>query len=122
MTSARRQLARVAVDDDTWRRFRQVALLRDLSIAEYLGRLVQRELRRRADRLVAGVTADQPPCEQALVALADLRQAIDELDQVAGRLARSAITHGGSWRDVASSLRLTPDAAQRFYGAAGERR
>src|SRR3954465_7426150 len=98
MTAAARQLARVAVDDETWRRFRQVAIVRDLSMAEYLGQLVRRELRRRADRLVTGVSPDQPPHEQALVALGDLRQAIDELDQIAGRLARSAIAHGGSWR------------------------
>src|SRR3954469_4405254 len=112
MTTAARQLARVAVDDESWRRFRQVAIVRDLSIAEYLGRLVRRELSRRADRLVAGVSPDQAPHEQALVALADLRQGIDELDQVAGRLARTAVAHGGSWRDVASSLRLSPERAQ----------
>src|SRR4051812_5506461 len=115
MTAAPRQLARIAVDDETWRRFRQIAIVRDLSIAEYLGRLVQRELNRRADRLVAGVSSDQPARDQALVALADLRRAIDELDDVAGRLARSAVRHGGSWADVASSLRLSPDAAEQAY-------
>jgi hypothetical protein len=115
MTPAARQLARIAVDDETWRSFRQVAILRDLSITEYLGRLVQRELRRRADRLIAGVSPDQHPQEQALVALADLRLAIDELDEVAGRLARSAVANGASWRDVASSLRLSSDAARQAY-------
>jgi hypothetical protein len=115
MTRAGRQLARVAVDDETWRHFRQVAIVRDLSIAEYLGRLVRCELARRAERFVAGVSSDQPPEEQALVALADLRRAIAELDDIAGRLARSAIAQGGSWRDVASSLRLSAEAAQRAY-------
>jgi hypothetical protein len=115
MTSAARQPARVAVDDETWRQFRQVAIVRDLSIAEYLGQLVRHELSRRADRLVAGVSSGQPPQEQALVALADLRQAIDELDGIAGRLARCAVARGGSWRDVASSLRLSPEAARRAY-------
>src|SRR3954451_3278847 len=83
--------------------------------SRHVGRVVQAELRRRADRLVAGVSPDQPPHEQALVALADLRQAIDELDQIAGRLARSAVAHGAPWPDVASSLRLPPERAQRAY-------
>src|SRR5436305_1195536 len=39
MTAGARQLARIAVDDETWRRFRQVAIIRHVSIAEYLGRL-----------------------------------------------------------------------------------
>ena len=43
------------------------------------------------------------------------RASIDELDDIAGRLARSANQLGGSWRDVASSLRLTEDAARRAY-------
>lgn len=118
MARAPRQLARVAVDDQTWRRFRQVAVVRDISIAAYLGRLVERELRRRADRPLAAVAPDQLDRDQALTALADLREAIDELDDLAGRLARSAIAHGGSWRDVGSSLRLLPHVAQRAYGRA----
>jgi hypothetical protein len=48
--------------------------------------------------------------EQALAALAAVRASIDELDAIAGRLARAAVAHGGSWDDVAGSLR--PDRAQ----------
>ena len=43
MTMPARQLARVAVDDETWRAFRQAALTRDVSIAAYLAELVERE-------------------------------------------------------------------------------
>jgi hypothetical protein len=107
----------VAVDDETWRRFRQAALARDASIAAYLGDLVERELRRRGGRQIADVSVDQPPRDQAVVALADVRQAIDDLDKIAGRLARSAIAHGGSWSDVGSKLRLSAEDARRAYGA-----
>jgi hypothetical protein len=90
MPRAARQLAGVAVDDDTWRRFRQAGLLRDLSVAAYLGQLVERERRRRASRAVGEAATQQPSRDQALRALNDVCQAIDELDQIAGRLARTA--------------------------------
>src|SRR4051812_43244484 len=112
-----RQAARVRVDDATWQRFRQAALLRGVSVSAYLGELVERELRRRAGRPLDAVAPEQPPAEQALFALADLRLAIDELDQVAGRLARSAVRHGGSWSDVGTSLRLSPREAEKAYSA-----
>jgi hypothetical protein len=60
------------------------------------------------------------PADAALVALVDVRQAIDELDEIVGRLARSAVVHGGSWRHVGSSLRIAPDAAARAYGRPAE--
>jgi hypothetical protein len=59
-----------------------------------------------------------PEGEQALAALAAVRASIDELDAIAGRLARSAVAHGGSWDDVAGSLRLDPDCAKAAYGGA----
>lgn len=37
------------------------------------------------------------------------------LDDIAGRLARSAVEHGGSWEDVASSLGLNRQAARKAY-------
>jgi hypothetical protein len=46
---------------------------------------------------------------------------LDQLDELRERrferrrLTRSANQLGGSWRDVASSLRLTEDAARRAY-------
>lgn len=109
------QLARVAVSADTWTTFRQAALTQGISVAAYLGRLVEREVGRRQGRDVAGVSLDVPEPDQALAALAEVRASIDELDQIAGRLARSATAHGASWGDVASSLRLRPDQARRAY-------
>jgi hypothetical protein len=44
-----------------------------------------------------------------------VRAAIDELDDIAGRLARSANEQGGSWRDIASSLRLSEEATCSAY-------
>jgi hypothetical protein len=112
-----RQAARVRVDDATWQRFRQAALLRGVSVSAYLGELVERELRRRAGRPLDAVALEQPPADQAIAALAELRLAINELDDVAGRLARSAIAHGGSWADITSSLRLSPRQAEEAYSA-----
>jgi hypothetical protein len=111
------QVARVAVDDDHWLAFRQAALARGISVSAYLGRLVDAELRRRKGRPVASVTPDAPASDQALAALTEVRASIDELDTIAGRLACSAVAHGASWRDIASSLRLTPDQAEAAYQA-----
>src|SRR3954471_428069 len=111
---SRNQVARVAVDAATWRAFRQAALVRGISVAAYLGKLVEDELRRRKVGPV-DVDAEQPPAAQTLAALAAVRSSIDELDDIAGRLARSAVEHGGSWKDVASSLRLTQQAARAAY-------
>jgi hypothetical protein len=80
-------------------------LAQGISVAAYLGRLVDAEVRRRGGRPVSGVDAGAPPAEQAIFALAEVRASIDELDGIAGRLARAAIEHGGAWHDVASSLR-----------------
>jgi hypothetical protein len=107
--------ARVAVDAQTWRAFRQAALVRGIPVSTYLGKLVADELRRRKAGPV-DVEIEQPPADQALAALAAVRSSIDELDDIAGRLARSAFEHGGSWGDIASSLRITQDAARRAYG------
>jgi hypothetical protein len=107
----------VAVADEQWVVFRQAALAQGVSVSGYLGRLVERELRRRAGRHVAGISVEQLEPEQALVALAEARASIDELDAIAGRLARSAIAQGASWADVASSLRLSRGAAQAAYSS-----
>src|SRR4051794_34030993 len=106
--------ARVAVDDQTWRAFRQAAIVRGISVSAYLGKLVTDELRRRKAGPV-DIDSEQPPADQALAALAAVRSWIDELDDIAGRLARSALEHGGSWKDVASSLHLTQQAARHAY-------
>lgn len=110
------QVSRVAVDDETWMAFRQAALVRGISVSAYLGTLVELELKRRAGRAVAGVEPEAPPDEQAIAALTEVRASIDELDQIAGRLARSAVEHGGSWDDVATALRIGETQARAAYG------
>jgi hypothetical protein len=109
------QLARVAVTPETWTAFRHAALTQGISIAAYLGRLVEREVDRREDRQVAGIALDAPEPDQALLALEEVRASIDELDQIAGRLARSAATQGAPWEDIGSTLRLSADRARRAY-------
>ena len=109
------QLARVAVPPETWTAFRQAAIAQGVSVAAYLGRLVEAEVRRRASREVAGVSVELAEPDQALAALAEVRASIDELDHSAGRLARAATAHGGTWGDVGSSLRLSAEAARRAY-------
>jgi len=80
-----------------------------------LVKLVQSELGRRKTSPLAVADAQQPEADQALAALTAVRLAIDELDDIAGRLARSAVEQGGSWEEVASSLRLTQQAVRNAY-------
>lgn len=110
------QVARVAVDEEGWLAFRQAALIRGISVSEYLGRLVQAELKRRSGREVAEITPETPAAEQTLVALAEVRASIDELDGIAARLARSAIDHGSTWEEVGKKLRIAPSQAEASYG------
>jgi hypothetical protein len=112
---ARSHFARVAVDEERWTAFRRVALERRLSISAYLGRLVEAELKRREGLGLLSVEA-APEEEQALAALAAVRASIYELDAIAGRLARSAVAHGGSWDDVAGRLRIDRRRAEAAYG------
>lgn len=112
---AKQQVTRVGVDDATWRAFRQAALERGLSVSAYLAKLVHAELKRRGASSTGQVAADTGDAELALAALVDVRTAIDDLDDIAGRLARSATVHGASWSDVASSLRLAQEGARDAY-------
>lgn len=109
------QVARVAVADDQWLVFRQAALAQGISVAAYLGRLVEAELARRRGRPVQAVDPEAGVSQQAVAALAEVRASIDELDAIAGRLARSAITQGASWAEVASSLGLEARQARAAY-------
>ena len=113
--SSRRDAARIAVDDSAWRAFRQAAIVRGIPVSVYLGKLVEAELGRRSETQVGEVAAEAAPRDQAIVALSVVRASINELDDIAGRLARSAAELGGSWSDVASSLGLAEDAARRAY-------
>jgi hypothetical protein len=107
--------ARIAVEDRAWRAFRQAAIVRGIPVSVYLGKLVEAELGRRSATQVGEVDAEAGPRDQAMVALSAVRASIDELDDIAGRLARSAAELGGSWSDVASSLGLAENAARRAY-------
>jgi len=104
--------------EERWRSFRQLAVRRGLSVTAYLGKLVDAELARHARTELASVGCHPAPRDEAIAALNEGRRAIDELDDVAGRLARSAVAYGGSWSDVGSSLKLDGDVARREYGAA----
>lgn len=87
----------MGVDDPTWRAFRQAALDRGLSVSSYLAKLVEAELRRRGASAVGTFSEEQAgETDAAIAALVDVRVAIDELDDIAGRLARSATAHGAS--------------------------
>jgi hypothetical protein len=119
---AKQQVTRVGVDDPTWRAFRQAALDRGLSVSSYLAKLVQAELRRRGATAVGAVGEQGSDVDIAISALLDVRAGIDALDDIAGRLARSAVAHGGSWHDVARSLGLTETAAREAYAERPARR
>ena len=110
------KVARVAVSDEQWRAFRQASIAQGISVSTYLARLVEAELKRRGGRPIAAVDPDAEPADQAVNALAEVRASIDELDTIAGRLARSAVAHGASWNDVGSSLRLDANQARGAYG------
>jgi hypothetical protein len=90
-------------------------LAQGISVSTYLARLVEAELKRRRGRPVAAVDPEAPPADQAVSALAEVRASIDELDKIAGRLARSAVAHGASWQDIGSSLRLDEKQARTAY-------
>jgi hypothetical protein len=109
------KVARVAISDERWRAFRQAALAQEITVSTYLARLVEAELKRRSGRPIAVVDPEAAPADQAVNALAEVRASIDEVDNLAGRLARSAIAHGASWEDVGSSLRLDPRQARAAY-------
>src|SRR3954453_19704591 len=106
------KVARVAVSDELWRAFRQAGLAQGISVSTYLARLVEAELKRRRGRPVAAVDPEGAPADQGVSAPAEVRASIDELDNIAGRLARSAVAHGADWKDVGSSLQLDADQAR----------
>src|SRR3954447_5576039 len=82
--------ARVAVDVETWDAFRLLALRRGISLSTYLGRLVAAETNRRHAPGVERIDPHAPLGEQSLDSLGAIRENIDELTEIAGRLARMA--------------------------------
>lgn len=109
--------ARVAVDAETWDAFRLLALRRGLALSTYLGRLVAAETKRRHAPAVEHVDPESPLEDQSLNTLAAVREQIDELTDIAGRLARIAIDGGSSWERVGQRLRMSPPDARRAFSA-----
>ena len=108
-------VARVTVSHDAWAAFRQVALAQGTPISRYLGRLVEAELERRRPRPVRRVSGVADEIDDGLAALREVRLAIDELEAIAGRLARETANRGGRWGDIGPALGLRPDAARSAY-------
>src|SRR3954451_14807666 len=109
--------ARVAIDDTSWQAFRQAALLRGIPVSAYLGKLVESELKRRRATPLAQTHEQDPPPDCALDALATVRASIDELDDIASRLARTAAEIGAGWDEIGAALRIGPDVARAAYRA-----
>lgn len=107
--------ARVAVDAETWEAFRLLALRRGISLSTYLGRLVVAETKRRHAPGVERIDPDAPLVDQSLDTLAAVRQNIDELTDIAGRLSRMAMDAGSSWHRVGERLRMAPADARRAF-------
>jgi hypothetical protein len=109
------QVARVAIEDEQWRAFRALALSQHVSVSGYLGRLVSAELTRRRVWPPEAAEPQGSEVDQALAGLAEARASIDELDDIAGRLARAAVASGASWTDVSRPLRLPAVDAEAAY-------
>jgi hypothetical protein len=113
-------VARVTVSDEAWAAFRRVALAQGTPVSRYLGRLVEAELERRKPRPVRRVSGAADAIADGIAALREVRLAIDELDAIAGRLARETANRGGRWDDIGPALGLRPDAARSAYQRAGQ--
>jgi hypothetical protein len=107
--------ARIAVDAETWDAFRLLALRRGISLSTYLGRLVVAETKRRHAPGVERIDPRAPLEDQSLNALAAVRQQIDELTEIAGRLSRMAMDAGSRWYRVGKQLRMSPRDAQQAF-------
>jgi hypothetical protein len=112
-------VARVTVSNEAWTDFRRIALAQATPVSRYLGRLVEAELERRKPRPVRRVSGKPDEIEDGLAALREVRLAIDELDAIAGRLARETANRGGRWNDIGPALRLRPNVARRAYQRSG---
>jgi hypothetical protein len=107
--------ARVAVDADAWDAFRLLALRRGIGISTYLGRLVVAETKRRHAPGVERIDPHAPLEHQSLNALAAVREQIDELTEIAGRLSRMAMDAGSSWYRVGQQLRMSSSDVQNAF-------
>jgi len=103
------------VDADTWDAFRLLALRRGIAVSTYLGRLVDAEAKRRHAPGVERINPHAPLEDQSLTALAAVREQIDELTEIAGRLSRMAMDAGSSWYRVGQQIRMSPRDAQQAF-------
>jgi hypothetical protein len=108
-------VARVTVSDEAWVAFRRVAVAQGTPVSRYLGRLVEAELERRETRPVERVSGEAGEVDDGIAALREVRLAIDELEAIAGRLARETANRGGRWGDIGPALGLRPDVARSAY-------
>ena len=108
-------VARVTVSDEAWVTFRRVAVAQGTPVSRYLGRLVEAELERRETRPVERVSGEAGEVDDGIAALREVRLAIDELEAIAGRLARETANRGGRWGDIGPALGLRPDVARSAY-------
>jgi hypothetical protein len=105
----------VVVDAEIWDAFRLLALRRGIAVSTYLGRLVAAETKRRHAPGVERIDPHASLEDQSINALAAVREQIDELTEIAGRLSRMAMDAGSSWHRVGQQLRMSPtDARQAF--------
>lgn len=79
------------------------------------------EVSRRRKTSAAGIDPALPEPDQALAALEAVRVSIDELDDIAGLLARAAVAHAAGGPTSGSSLRLSAHAARSAYESLGRR-
>ena len=71
-------------------------------------RLVAAETKRRRAPALERIEPHAPLKDQALDTLSAVREQIDELTEIAGRLARVALDAGSSWHHVGERLRMSP--------------
>lgn len=107
--------ARVAIDEETWDAFKLLALRRGIALSTYLGKLVAAEAKRGRVPEVETIDPAAPLQTQSLDALAAVRSNIDELTDIASRLARMAMDAGSSWERVARVMRVSPSDARRAF-------
>ena len=66
--------------------------------------------------LVRGHLASATTHDDPLVALTNLRWAIEEIDEAIGRTVTEARAAGRSWSQIGDSLGISKQAAQQKYG------
>jgi hypothetical protein len=76
---------------------------------------VAAETKRRHAPAVQQIDPHAPLEDQSLDSLTAVREHIDELTEIAGRLARMATDAGCSWERVGQRLRMSPPDARRAF-------